>query len=42
MIELTFDAMVNDALSSAVYYGVAGGLFPILFWMLIIMFLRMR
>lgn len=42
MIELTMDGMVDAALQSNIYYGIAAGLFPILFFMLVIMFLRMR
>lgn len=42
MMELTLESMVTDALQTNIYYGIAGGLFPLLFWMLIIMFLRMR
>lgn len=39
---LSLDCMVDDAIRSAVYYGVAAGLFPLLFFMLVVMFLRMR
>lgn len=41
-MELVFDAIMADALQSSVYYGIAGGLFPVLFFMLVVMFLRMR
>lgn len=39
---LSLDCMIDDAIRTSVYYGVAAGLFPILFFMLIVMFLRMR
>lgn len=42
MMCLSLDCMIDDAIRTSVYYGVAAGLFPILFFMLVVMFLRMR
>lgn len=42
MMCLSLDCIIDDAIRTSVYYGVAAGLFPILFFMLIVMFLRMR
>lgn len=39
---LSLDCIIDDAIRTSVYYGVAAGLFPVLFFMLIVMFLRMR
>jgi hypothetical protein len=42
MMCLALECMVDDAIRTALYYGFAAGAFALLFFMLIIMFLRMR
>ena len=39
---LSLDCMVNEGLQDTIYTSIAGGLFPVVFFILVIMFLRMR
>ena len=43
MVEcLSLDCMVNEGLADVIYRSIAGGLFPVIFFIIVIMFLRMR